>query len=290
MTKIKEIFKQRQSTYSFELFPPKTDQGSRNLLKTIAELAALKPDFVSCTYGAGGGSRDKTLDVVQHIQDKHNVTGLAHLTCVLHTKAEIKDILRDIRSRGIENVLALRGDPPRENPGWKPGKDNFHYSSELCAFIREHFGEYFTIGVAGFPEGHLLCPDRGQDAKYLKKKTDAGADFVITQLFFNNQDYFDYVGRLRKLGVNNRVIPGILPITNYQGLVKFCALCGATVTEEIHKIFGPIQEDPEKTLKAGIDFAVRQCRQLLDGGAPGLHFYCLNKTSPTDEILRQVRR
>ena len=290
MTKIKEIFKQRQRTYSFELFPPKTEQGSQNLLKTIAELGALKPDFISCTYGAGGGSRDKTLDVVQHIQDKHNVTGLAHLTCVLHTKEEIKNILRDIRSRGIENVLALRGDPPRENPGWKPGKDNFRYSSELCAFIREHFGEYFTIGVAGFPEGHLLCPDRGQDAKYLKKKTDAGADFVITQLFFNNQDYFDYVGRLRKLGVNNRVIPGILPITNYQGLVKFCALCGATVTEEIHKIFEPIQEDPEKTFKAGIDFAIRQCRQLLNGGAPGLHFYCLNKTSPTDQILKAVRR
>ena len=290
MTKIKEIFKQRQRTYSFELFPPKTDQGSQNLLKTIAELAALKPDFISCTYGAGGGSRDKTLDVVQHIQDKHGVTGLAHLTCVLHTKEEIKNILRDIHSRGIKNVLALRGDPPRENPGWKPGKDNFHYSSELCAFIREHFGEYFTIGVAGFPEGHVLCPDRDQDAKYLKKKTDAGADFVITQLFFSNQDYFDYAGRLRKLGVINRVIPGILPITNYPNLVKFCALCGATVTEEIHKIFKPIQEDPEKTLTAGIDFAIHQCRRLLNDGAPGLHFYCLNKTSPTDQILKAVRR
>ena len=144
--------------------------------------------------------------------------------------------------------------------------------------------------MAGFPEGHVLCPDRDQDARYLKKKTDAGADFVITQLFFNNRDYFDYVGRLRKLGVTNRVIPGILPITNYPSLVKFCALCGATVTEEIHKIFNPIQNDHEKTLKAGIDFAVRQCRQLLDGGAPGLHFYCLNKTSPTDQILKAVRR
>ena len=289
MTKIKEIFKQKKRTYSFELFPPKTEQGSQNLLKTIAELAALNPDFISCTYGAGGGSRDKTLEVVQHIQDKHNITGLAHLTCVLHTKEEIKNILQDIHSRGIENVLALRGDPPRENPSWKPGKDNFHYSSELCAFIREHLGDALTIGVAGFPEGHLLCPDRDKDAQYLKKKTDAGADFVITQLFFNNQDYFDYVGRLKKLGVTNRVIPGILPVTNYPGLVKFCALCGAAVTKEIHKIFGPIREDPEKTLEAGIDFAVRQCRQLLDGGAPGLHFYCLNKTSPADKILKAVR-
>lgn len=260
-----------------------------NLLNTIAELATLKPDFISCTYGAGGGSREKTLDVVEHIETKHKVTGLAHLTCVLHTRDEIKNILEDIRSRGIENILALRGDPPKDNPDWKPEKDNLRYSSELCAFIRQHFGDHFTIGVAGFPEGHLLCPDRDQDAQYLKKKTDAGADFIITQLFFNNQDYFDYVGRLNKLGVTNRVIPGILPITNYQSLVKFCALCGATVTEEIHKIFKPIQEDPEETLKAGIDFAVRQCAGLLKNGAPGLHFYCLNKTSPTDQILKKVR-
>lgn len=290
MTKIKEIFKQRQRTYSFELFPPKTEQGFTNLLKTIGELAALKPDFISCTYGAGGGSRDKTLDVVQHIQDQYDVTGLAHLTCVLHTKDDIKTVLKDIQSRGIENILALRGDPPQDRPDWKPGKDNFRYSSELCAFIREHFGDLFSIGVAGFPEGHILCPDRGKDARYLKKKIDAGADFVITQLFFDNQDYFDYVERLRKLGVTNRVIPGILPITNYQSLVKFCALCGAAVTEEIHKTFAPVQNDPQATLKAGIDFAVRQCRQLLDGGAPGLHFYCLNKTIPTDQILKEVRR
>ena len=157
MTKIKEIFQQRQRTYSFELFPPRTDQGSRNLLNTITELAALKPDFISCTYGAGGGSRDKTRCGPAHPGQTYGVTGLAHLTCVLHTKEEIKNILRDIRSRGIENVLALRGDSPRENPDWEPGKDNFHYSSELCAFIREHFGEYFTIGVAGFPEGHLCA-------------------------------------------------------------------------------------------------------------------------------------
>lgn len=289
MAKIKEIFQQRQRTYSFELFPPKTEQGFQNLLVTIAELATLKPDFISCTYGAGGGSREKTLDVVQHIQEKHNVTGLAHLTCVLHTKEEIKNILHDIRSRRIENVLALRGDPPKDNPDWKPGKNNFRYSSELCAFIRQHFGDAFTIAVAGFPEGHILCPDRDQDAQYLKKKTDAGADFVITQLFFDNKDYFDYVQRLRKLGVNNRIIPGILPITNYSNLVKFCALCGATVTREVRQVFEPIQDDPAATLKAGIDFAVRQCRALLQGGAPGLHFYCLNKTSPTDKILQEVR-
>lgn len=288
MTKIKEIFQQKRRTYSFELFPPKTEQGFQNLLHTIRELAILKPDFISCTYGAGGGSRAKTLDVVEHIQDKHGIIGLAHLTCVLHTKEEIKNVLDDIQSRRIENILALRGDPPKENPDWKPGENNLHYSSELCAFIRQHFGDMFTIAVAGFPEGHLLCPDRDQDAQYLKKKTDAGADFVITQLFFDNQDYFDYVQRLRRLGVNNRIIPGIFPITNYSNLIKFCSLCGANVTSEIRQIFEPLQDDAEATFQAGIDFAIRQCRSLLQDGAPGLHFYCMNKTSPTDKIFKAV--
>lgn len=290
MEKINEIFNNKNKTYSFELFPPKTDKGFANLLATIEQLAALKPDFISCTYGAGGGNRGKTLDVVEHIQKKHGIIGLAHLTCVLHTKEEIKSILEDIKSRDIRNILALRGDPPLDDPDWQPGEENFKYSSELCAFVREHFDDHFSIGVAGFPEGHVLCPDKNLDAQYLKTKIDNGADFVITQLFFDNQEYFDYVSRLRDLGVSARVIPGILPVTKYQSLVKFCGLCGTTVTDEIKAIFEPIQEDKEATLAAGIEFAVRQCRELLDGGAPGLHFYCLNKVSPTDRILAEVRQ
>ena len=290
MEKINEIFNSKEKTYSFELFPPKTDKGFANLLVTLDQLASLKPDFISCTYGAGGGNRGKTLDVVEHIQKKHGIIGLAHLTCVLHTKEEIKNILEDIKSRDIKNILALRGDPPQNNPDWKPGEENFKYSSELCAFAREEFHDYFSIGVAGFPEGHVLCPDKDRDAQYLKTKIDNGADFVITQLFFDNEEYFDYVNRLKNLGVNARIIPGIFPITNYQSLVKFCGLCGTTVTSEIKEIFEPIQEDKEATLEAGIQFAARQCRQLLDGGAPGLHFYCLNKTNPTAAILSHIRK
>jgi len=290
MKKISDIFNATDHTYSFELFPPKTEQGFTNLLKSIEQMAALKPDFISCTYGAGGGNREKTLEVVQHIQEKHNIIGLAHLTCVLHTKEEIKQVLTNIKSLGIENVLALRGDPPQDNPGWQPGENNFKYSSDLCAFMRTHFDDYFNIGVAGFPEGHVLCPDKDLDAQYLKTKIDSGADFVITQLFFDNKEYFDYIKRLKKLAVTARIIPGIFPITNYPGLVKFCKLCGATITEELKKIFEPIAEDKEATLKAGIDFAIKQCRELLDGGAPGLHFYSLNKVSPTDKILSEVRR
>lgn len=290
MNKITEIFKFNPRTYSFELFPPKTEQGSLNLIKTIDDLAQLHPDFISCTYGAGGGSRDKTLDIVDHIQSKKQIAGLAHLTCVLHTKDEIKTILENTKSRGVKNILALRGDHPLDHPNWQPGEQNFKYSSDLCAFIRKNFGEYYSIGVAGFPEGHILCKDRDKDAQFLKTKTDSGADFVITQLFFNNNDYFSYVNRLRKLGVIARVIPGILTITNYQSLIKFSEICGATISSEVKSIFEPIQNDPDKTLEAGIRFAIRQCKDLLKGGAPGLHFYCLNKSHPTDVVLAEVRQ
>ena len=289
MKKITDLFKTKEKTFSFELFPPKTEEGFQKLLGTIEQLCTLKPDFISCTYGAGGGNRDKTFDIVQHIQVKHNCISVAHLTCVLHTREEIKNILSDIKRRGINNVLALRGDPPQDNPNWTPGPENFKYSSELCAFIRQNFDGHFGIGVAGFPEGHLLCRDRDRDAQYLKVKIDNGANFVITQLFFNNQDYFDYVKRLRKIGVNARVLPGILPVTDYNSLLRFCNLCGATVTDELKKIFEPIQADKDKTLEAGIKFAVKQCRELLAGGAPGIHFYALNKYHPVDAILKGIR-
>lgn len=286
---INNTHQQNKRTISFELFPPKTEEGYAKLLGTIAQLASLKPDFFSCTYGAGGSSRGRTLDIVEHVQRQHQITAIAHLTCVMHTKDEIKAILEDMKSRGISHVLALRGDPPRDNPDWQAGPENFKYSSDLVEFIRKHFGNYFTIAVAGFPEGHLLSPNRDIDARMLKVKIDAGADFIITQLFFNNQDYVDYVTRLRGLGVTARVIPGILPISDYNALLRFCSLCGATITQEIHDIFKPIANDPVKTQEAGIAFCIKQCRELLDKGAPGLHFYTLNKVSPVDLILKELK-
>jgi methylenetetrahydrofolate reductase (NADPH) len=274
---------------SFELFPPKTEEGYQKLLGVIDQLAGLKPNFISCTYGAGGGSREKTLDIVEHIQKKHHIASVAHLTCVLHTKEEIRAILEDMKRRGIHHVLALRGDPPRDNPDWKPGPDNFQYSCELVAFIRKQFGSYFTIGVAGFPEGHVMAPNRDMDAKYLKSKVEAGADYIITQLFFKNQDYFDYVHRLKRMGIKTPVIPGILPITDYNALVRFCGVCGASIPDQVHEIFKPLAEKPEEMLQAGIDFAVKQAKELLHKGAPGLHFYTLNKLSPTDTILKAIK-
>jgi len=288
MKKIIDLFKHKNKTISFELFPPKTEKGYQKLLNTIEQLGDLHPDFISCTYGAGGGNRDKTFDIVQHIQEKHQIIGVAHLTCVLNTKNQIKAILDDIKNRDINNVLALRGDPPLENPDWQPTEENYHYSSDLCAFIRKEYGDFFGIGVAGFPEGHILCKDKDLDANYLKIKVVNGADFVITQLFFDNQDYFDYVERLRKINVHARILPGILPITDYQNLLKFTHMCGATVSDQVKKIFEPIQDNKEATLEAGINFAVNQCQELLNGGAPGLHFYCLNKLIPTAQILAEV--
>src|SRR3972149_918669 len=289
MKRIRDLFHHQEKTYSFELFPPKTDKGFENLLKTIAQLCELKPDYISCTYGAGGGNREKTFDVVQHIEARHQVIDMAHLTCVLNTKEDLRAIEENIKARGIRNILALRGDPPKDQPDWQPTEDNFKYSSELAAFIRAQYGDYFGITVAGFPEGHLLCPDRDKDAEFLKLKIDAGADFVITQLFFDNKDYFAYIERLRKIGVEVRVIPGILPITDYKALQRFCAVCGATVTDEVKRMFGPSRGGHPPRGKAGTEFAIRQCQELLRGGAPGIHFYCLNKVHPTADILEAVR-
>lgn len=289
MSSIRDVLHNKSLTFSIELFPPKTDKGYANLLKTIDKMAALKPDFISCTYGAGGGSRDKTLEIVEHIEKKHAIPSMHHLTCVMHTKDEMHDIVKQIKEHGVNNILALRGDPPKDNPDWSPGPDDFKYSSELVAFIREHFGHDFSIGVAGFPEGHILCPDRDQDAQYLKTKINNGADFVITQLFFDNKDYFEYMGRLKNIDVEARIIPGVLPITDYNGLLRFTKICGATVSDEVHTIFEPIKDNPEAVMEAGIKFCIEQCQRLLDAGAPGIHFYALNKVHPVDEILKAIR-
>jgi len=289
MKKITDIFNQKSRTFSFELFPPKTEQGYTHLQATIAQLAALNPDFFSCTYGAGGGNRDKTFEIAQHIQQEHHIPAMPHLTCVLNTKTQIQNILEDIKSRGLMNLLALRGDPPIDQPDWQPGPQNFRFSYELCAFIRTHYGEDFAIGVAGFPEGHILCRDLQKDSLFLKNKLSSGGDFVITQLFLDNTFYFHYVRRLMDIGVNTRVIPGILPIANYNRLLEFSTRDGITIPKRVKEIFEPIKDDPEKTLEAGKAYAIEQCRDLLAGGAPGIHFYALNKFHPVAEILEAIR-
>jgi methylenetetrahydrofolate reductase (NADPH) len=288
MEKLIDIFNSEPRTFSIEIFPPKTEKGMASLQATLADLARLKPDFISVTYGAGGSSRDTTLEIVRLVQEKYKLLAMHHFTCVIHTKGEIKAILDELKAHDIRNILALRGDAPKDAPDWTPGPENFKYSSELVQFIRENYGDFFSIGVAGFPEGHPLASSLDLDAQILKKKVDAGGEFVMTQLFFDNELYFDYVKRLRALGVNARVIPGILPITNYENAVNFCKGCGATIPQRVHDIFQPIAGDKDKTLEVGTQFAIDQCRELLAGGAPGLHLYTLNKTEPVRTILRSL--
>jgi len=288
--KITKVFEKKEKTFSFEIFPPKTPEGDIKLIhETLKNLSLLEPDFVSCTYGAAGGNKDKTLALVEHIQKAYDIPSMAHLSCITHTKDEIHEIVKKIKAKGIQNILALRGDPPRDNPDLVPGIDNYKHSSELITFLKQEYNDDFCLGVAGFPEMHPLSDTKETDMKYLKHKIDCGADFIITQLFFDNQIYFDYVKSVRSVGITKRVIPGILPITSYDGLIKFCNTCGATVPEKIHKIFAPIKDNPERVIQAGIDFAINQCLDLLKSGAPGIHFYTLNKIHPIKEIIESIR-
>ena len=288
ITKVTDIFKKKDKTFSLEFFPPKTPKGTENLYRTAEELAKLGPDFISVTYGAGGSTRGATMDICVEMQMRFTLPVVHHFTCVGHSQAELRTILDQMKSSNIKNILALRGDPPQGDDKQAPPPDEFTYCYQLLDLIRDNYGDLFSISVAGFPEGHIHCPDKETDSKYLKIKLDHGGEFVITQLFFDNAVYSEYLDRLSAQGVNVRVIPGILPITNYDGLLKFCNTCGATISQEVHDIFKPLRNDDEATRKAGIEFAVRQCRDLLDRGAPGLHFFTLNKTEPTTEIWNKL--
>ncbi len=288
--KITNIFQQKKKTFSLEIFPAKTPEGDIKLIhKTLREFAELKPDFISCTYGAGGGNKDKTLAIVEHIQDAYNIPAMAHLTCISHTKEEISQIIKKTVSKKIQNILAMRGDPPKDRPKLEPGIDNYKYASELITYIRKEYGNDFSIAAAGFCEKHPLSDTKENDIKFLKHKIDCGAEFIITQLFFDNKLYFDYITAAKKAGINVRIIPGILPITSYDGLIKFCQTCKASIPEKVHKIFAPIKDNPEKIIKAGIEYAAQQCRELIENGAPGIHFYTLNKVMPVKEIFEELK-
>ncbi|MBL7091943.1 MAG: methylenetetrahydrofolate reductase [NAD(P)H] [Candidatus Omnitrophica bacterium] len=287
--KISDILKEKKRTCSFEFFPPKTEKGEIKLYETAAVFAGLAPDWFSVTYGAGGSTRQKTMEIVDELQKRFNVPVMHHFTCVGHSRKELKVIMEEMKRRNILNILALRGDAPEGETEWKPAPEGLEYCYQLIELIRTH-GNSFSIGVAGFPEGHIDCPDKETDSKYLKIKIDAGGEFVITQLFFDNKEYFEYLERTKKIGVNVRILPGIIPITSYQKLLKFCETCGATIPQKVHDIFKPLDGNDEATYKAGVDFVVEQCNGLLKGGAPGLHFYSLNKVEPVREILSKINR
>jgi methylenetetrahydrofolate reductase (NADPH) len=272
---------------SFEFFPTKTAEGERVLLEqTIPALRQLDPDFCSVTYGAGGGTRDKTLAIVDRIQREQQLTAMAHLTCVNATREETLAVLRKAETLGITNILALRGDPPNGN-GFVPTGGGFEYSHQLVRFIRETGS--FSIGVAGFPEGHIACTEgRHVDWRRLKNKIDQGADFVITQLFFDNEDYFELRDFLASLGVTTPIVPGILPILSASQIKRFVALCGAELPRRLLSELEKRAHDDEAVTQFGIEYATEQCDELLREGVPGLHFYTLNKARSTTAVLKNL--
>jgi methylenetetrahydrofolate reductase (NADPH) len=276
---------ERRPAISFEFFPTKTPEGERTLLEqTIPVLATLRPDFCSVTYGAGGGTRERTLAIVDRIQREQGLTTVAHLTCVNATRDETRAVLQQARALGIRNILALRGDPPGGG-AFTPMPDGFTYAHELVRFIREMGG--FSIGVAGFPEGHVAATEgKYVDWQHLKHKIDQGADFVITQLFFSNRDYFEFRDYLARLGLTTPLIPGILPILSTSQIKRFTALSGAVMPADLlARLEGA---DDAQASAIGIGYATAQCAELLREGAPGLHFYTLNKARSTTEVLRNL--
>jgi methylenetetrahydrofolate reductase (NADPH) len=279
----------RQPVISFEFFPPKTDEGDRTLLeKTLPALKELRPDYCSVTYGAGGGTREKTLGIVDRIQRVHGLTAMSHLTCVNATEAELREVLLEARSLGIHNILALRGDPPGGNGQFTKTEGGFEFSHQLVSFIKEMGG--FCIGTAGFPEGHIACKEgREVDWDRLKAKIDCGADFVLTQLFFNNQDFFRFREHLAKRGVSVPICPGIIPILSASQIKRFTALCGAQLPLPLLEKLEQYTDDDEACAQFGIEYATRQCEELLRAGAPGLHFYTLNKARSTSQVVRNLR-
>lgn len=288
--KISEFYKKQKHTISFEFFPPKTAEGETKLFQTVADLKKLAPSFVSVTYGAMGNTQANTLRIVEEIKHKIGLEVAAHLTCVAHSRGEIERILGDLQEKKIENIVALRGDPPQGQFEFKAPPDGFHYASELVRFIRRHpdLGKAFALSVAGYPEGHPECRDKKKDLEHLRHKVDQGADAVVTQLFFNNRHYFDFVERARKIGIQVPIVPGIMPVTHGPQIEKFSKMCGAEIPRRIQEAISRFGDDQASIMKFGIEYATRQCEELLGGGAPGLHFYTLNQSLATREIYSNL--
>ena len=284
--KIIDVLKQDKPAFSFEFFPPKDNDGFDKLFETIDNLKPLNPAFVSVTYGAGGSTRSKTIDLVGRIKKEIRLESMAHLTCVGHNSDEILNVLESIKKQNVENVLALRGDPPAGEINFTKPNNGFGYAVELVQFICERFS--FCIGVAGYPEGHPESSNREEDLFHLKKKVLAGASFIVTQLFFDNKYYFDFVASLRKIGVDVPVIPGIMPIVNLKQIKRFTKMCGATIPHDLMVRLEAVQDDPESVCQIGIDHAANQCRKLLMQGAPGIHFYTLNRSRATLSVLEHL--
>ncbi len=285
--RIDEILARGEPSFSFEFFPPKTEQGERNLHCALEELQTLAPSFVSVTYGAGGSTRARTIEIVRNVKRDYGLEAMAHFTCVGATVPQLRSTLDDMLQVGIENVLALRGDPPDGQDEWVKADGGLEYSSELVALIKERYP--FAIGAACFPETHIHAESPEADLAYLAEKVSAGVDFLITQLFFENAHYFDFVRRARAAGIEVPIIPGILPITHVGQLERMAQMCGASIPGSLHSELRLRAGQPEAVLDFGVAYATLQCAELLAAGAPGIHFYTLNRSPATRAIVSALK-
>jgi methylenetetrahydrofolate reductase (NADPH) len=274
------LFGKGTPVVSFEFFPPKTEEGVEQLYRTVEELRKCRPSFVSVTFGAGGSTRDRTLDLVSRIQRELGVVTMAHLTCVGSTREEIGGILQRLADSGVRNILALRGDPPKGEANFVPVPGGFRFASELIAYIRER-GFDFCVGAACYPEGHVETRDLDADLGHLVTKVAAGVDFLVSQLFFDNEDYRAFVRRARAAGIEVPIVPGLMPVTNVGQTERFTQLCGSRIPQELHRRLRIVASDPAAVVATGVQWTVDQGRSLLRDGAPGLHFYTLNRSSAT---------
>ncbi len=290
---ILDIFRNHATTFSFEFFPPKTDAASQELFANIERLQALDPSFVSVTYGAGGSTRERTQDLILRIQKETEITAVSHLTCVCHNLSDLEAIFDRYSESGIENVLALRGDPPRNKPDYDRSQDAFQFAHQLVEFIKHRPSapdpRGFGIGVAGFPEGHPECPNRLQEMDHLKAKVDAGADYICTQLFFDNRDFYDFRERCDLAGIHVPILAGIMPVTSKGGMSRIAnlALCSRFPARLIRAV-QRCGDDDDAVARVGIHWATEQCRDLLDNQVRGIHFYTLNKSDATRQIYENL--
>ncbi|QMU56501.1 MAG: methylenetetrahydrofolate reductase [NAD(P)H] [Candidatus Mycalebacterium zealandia] len=277
---------------SFEIFPPKTPEGKGNLLSSLEVLAKLSPGFISVTYGAMGSTRGNSFEIASHIKDKLKIETASHLTCVGSSSAEIDLILKNLRERGIENIVALRGDPPDNRKKFTTAHGGYSHANELVEHIRgfesENRNGRFGVAVAGYPEKHIEAPSLEKDIENLAKKIHAGADTIITQLFYDNRFYFDYVKKVRRAGLENPVIPGLMPILSMRQVLKITSMCGTTVPESIMKRLEECERKNGDIGQVAIDICAEQAENLLSEGVPGIHFYVLNRASYVKSVLKRL--
>jgi methylenetetrahydrofolate reductase (NADPH) len=285
--RIDEILEERRPVFSFEFFPPKTEEGQDQLKGALAELKKDEPSYVSVTYGAGGSTRDRTVEITKWIKQELGIEAMAHLSCVGEPVERLREILDEVRDAGIENILALRGDPPQGETEWTPHPEGLGSSPELIELISDSYD--FTVGGACFPEVHPEAPSLEHDLDFCKRKVAAGASFLITQLFFDNELYFDFVKDARSAGIDVPIIPGIIPVTNFAQIVRFTNMCGASIPDGLHRELAARADDPDAVKDLGVAYATAQCADLLARGAPGIHFYTLNRSPATRAILAALR-